>query len=42
MSELKSILEQYGAAFEEYKRTNDARFEELKTTTGKAAEIKAS
>ena len=41
MSELKSILEQYGAAFEEYKRTNDARFEELKTTTGKAAELES-
>lgn len=39
MSEMKEILDQYGAAFEEYKKINDARFEELKKGTGKAAEL---
>ena len=39
MSELKEVLDQYGKAFEEYKKTNDERFEELKKGTGKAAEL---
>ncbi|MBQ3458939.1 MAG: phage major capsid protein, partial [Synergistaceae bacterium] len=39
MSELKEVLDQYGQAFEEYKKTNDARYEELKKGTGKAGEL---
>lgn len=39
MSELSEVLRQYGSAFEEYKKTNDARFEELKTGAGKAGEL---
>lgn len=39
MSELKEVLDQYGKAFDEYKKTNDERFEELKKGTGKAAEL---
>ena len=32
-------MEQYGTSFEEYKKTNDARYEELKKGTGKAGEL---
>lgn len=39
MSELKEVLDQYAQAFEEYKKTNDARYEELKKGTGKAGEL---
>ena len=39
MSELKEVLDQYGQAFDEYKKTNDARYEELAKGTGKAAEL---
>jgi len=39
MSEMKEILDQYGEAFEEYKKVNDARYEELKKGTGKGAEL---
>ena len=39
MSEIKDILDQYAATFEEYKKTNDARFEELKKGSGKAGEL---
>ncbi len=38
MSELKDILENIGKSFEEYKKTNDARYEELKKGTGNAGE----
>ena len=41
MAELKEILENIGKSFEEYKRTNDARFEELKNGTGNAGEYEA-
>ena len=41
MAELKEILENIGKSFEEYKRTNDARFEELKKGTGNAGEYEA-
>lgn len=37
--ELKSILEQYGQAFEKFKKSNDARLDELKNTSGKAGEL---
>ena len=39
MSELKEVLDQYAQAFEEYKKTNDARYEELKKGTGRAGEL---
>ena len=39
MSELKEVLDQYGKAFEEYKKNNDERYEELKKGTGKASEL---
>ena len=41
MSELQTILEEYGKTFEEYKKTNDERYEELKKGTGKAGELEA-
>lgn len=41
MPELKEILENIGKSFEEYKKTNDARFEELKKGTGNAGEYEA-
>lgn len=36
---VKEILEQIRKSFEEYKKTNDARFEELKKGTGNAGEF---
>lgn len=39
MSELKETLDQFSKAFEEYKQTNDERYEELKNGTGKASEL---
>ena len=41
MPEMKEILENIGKSFEEYKKTNDARYEELKKGTGNAGEYEA-